>query len=79
MPLETNERIARLETNLSWIKQEMIGQNSIIGKTADDVTEIKIMLSEERGKRSMLKYVGHVATIVIGGLMGFIGGYARHQ
>lgn len=78
MPIETNERIARLETNLSWIKQEMLSQNAVIGKTADDVTEIKIMLSNEAGKRSMLRYVGHAASVVAGGLMGFLGGHTGH-
>lgn len=76
--IESNERIARLETDLSWIKREMIGQNTIIGKTADDVTEIKIMLSEEKGKRAVMRYVAHAATVIAGGIMGLLGGHVRN-
>lgn len=72
------EKLARFENDVAWIKQEVRGHSEIIGKTADDVTEIKIMLAKDQGGRSMLQYIGHAAAVGAGAIAGFFSAGVRH-
>jgi hypothetical protein len=72
------ERLARVETGLALLREETAEQSKILGKTADDMTEVKIILAEDRGHRRAIGYMAHAASVVIGAIAGFFGGgYGR--
>lgn len=68
------ERLARVETRLDNLDEKQDGQTEAIGKMAGDVTDIKIMLAEERGKQKMFRYGAHAAAVIMGSIGGFFGG-----
>jgi hypothetical protein len=70
------ERIAALEARVSGIDEKVDAVVEYTGKTADTVTEIKIMLAEEQGRRKAMGLVAHAASVVLGALAGFWGGRA---
>lgn len=74
---QDGERLARVESDVSWIKTELEGQGKICGKTADDVTDIKIMLARQDGQRTTIKWMAHALSVAVGGFFGFMGGAAK--
>lgn len=67
---QDSERMGRIESDIIWLKD-------ITGKTADDVTDIKILLAKHDGERKALKWMAHAVGVAIGGFFGFMGGTAK--
>ncbi len=61
------ERMGRIEGDIVWLKD-------ITGKTADNVTDIKIILARQEGERKAIKRAAHAASWLLGLIMGLIGG-----
>jgi hypothetical protein len=48
-------------------------------RLADAVNAIQLTMAQEVGKRSAMRYLGHIVTVALGGLLGAITGHSHPQ
>lgn len=68
---EHSERLARVEERLNSVDQKLVA----LPEMAKSINAIQLIMASDSGKRSMLRYVTHAASVLLAGLIGAITGH----
>lgn len=71
----SGERLARVEERLNAVDEKL----TALPKIAESINAMQIIMAQDNGKRSMARYIGHVAAIALGGILGAFTGHLHGQ